>query len=248
MDAKIWSTTRKVASARTLAMAACLAVLVVTACGGNGDTGGPSQPGPAGEDGFTFFDIGRGTLYSEAVRDGLADKLGNDAFEPRSILNLETYYPGFLKKHLLQLAELNGKLNDPPGERVDHAVVKLMYRYARKKNVPFDTIEVVFDDDSRKPILIRTRFKTDDAGTLDTLREKYGKPEEIPWDVEDGRSLVWRKDKDLLVASLVPNQFGRIEYRVDIYFTENLAAMVAAEQSRKAQNARRKSQKAKDVF
>ncbi len=247
MKAKSRSTTLKGAIAESMRMAVFIAALMTAACGGNGDSGSPPPPG-AGGDGFTFFDIGHDTPYSEAIREGLAAKLGNDAFEPRSIINLETYYTGFLKTHLPELAELNRELNDPPGERVDHAVVKLMYRYARKKNTPFDYIEVVFGETSRKPVLIRTRFKTDEAGTLDALRKKYGTPEEIPWAVEDGRSLVWRKDKNFLVASLVPNQFGRVEYRVDIYFTENLAAMVAAEQSRKRQNARQKSLTVKDVF
>ena len=234
-------------SAAAAALAGILAVVLVGACGGERDPEAPPADSAAVET-FTFFDIGRNTRYSESVREKLAEKLGNDAFEPRSIVNLETYYAGFLETHLPELAELNRGLNDPPGERVDHAVVKLMYRYARKRNVPFDYIEVVFNETSRRPALIRTRFKSDEAGTLDALREKYGAPREIPWEVDEGRSLVWHKGGDLLVASLVPNQFGRIEYRVDIFFTENLAEMVAAEQRRKAQNARQRSRAVQDVF
>jgi hypothetical protein len=228
-------------------MAVCGVALALAACGGNGDSGSPPAPA-AGDDSFTFFDIGRTTRYSEAVRKALSAKLGNDAIEQRSIINLETHYKGFLKTHLPELDELNRKLNDPPGERVDHAVVKLMYRYARKKNAPFDYIEIVFGAGSLRPVFIRTKFKVDEAGILETLREKHGPPQEIPWAIEGGRSLAWRKDKDLLVASLVPNQFGRPEYQICIYFTENLAGMISAEQGRDAQKARQRSRTAQDVF
>jgi hypothetical protein len=206
-----------------------LAGQFVNGCGENTETSAGRGTAPPGET-FTFFDLGRNSQFSPKIRASLAEWLGNDAIEDRSILDLETNYRGFLQAHLPEVDRLNRRLNYLPGERVEHDLVKLMYRYARKKNVPFDYIELVFAEPSRRPIFFRIRFKEDDAGTVDALKTKYGPPEIIDWEQENGQSLVWRKGADVLMVSRVPDRFGVPDHHIAIYFTDNLEEMLAAEQ------------------
>jgi hypothetical protein len=195
----------------------------------------PERPAPAGSESFTFFDIGRSSRFSESLRKELGEKLGNDALERRGIIDLECNYKGFLAAHLPELEALNQRLNHPPGERVEHDQIKLMYRYARQKNSPFDYVELVFDASDGAPLVFRIRFKADETGLVDALRAKHGPPQVVPWEIENGRSLIWRKEQDVLVASLMPNVYGGEDHRICIYFTENLSRRVEPAQSLKRQ-------------
>ena len=131
---------------------------------------------------FTFFDLGINSRLDEKTREELGNELGRDAIERRSILDLEINYKRFLQTYFPQLNELNLDLNFPPRERVEHNTVKLMYRYALKKNVPFDYVELVFSNYTQAPLLFRINFRQDDAGILDTLKSKYGQPRVIIWE------------------------------------------------------------------
>ncbi len=79
-------------------------------CGDNQETGKP-RPAPAHSNSFTFFDIGKNTIVSGNVREGLNKTLGDDSIERRSILDLEINYEGFLKEYFADLDKLNKKLN-----------------------------------------------------------------------------------------------------------------------------------------
>jgi hypothetical protein len=48
---------------------------------------------------FTFFDVGANTLVSKFLRKELGDKLGSEAIEYRSIIDLEVNFKGFLERH-----------------------------------------------------------------------------------------------------------------------------------------------------
>lgn len=201
------------------------------ACGDGGQA--PERSAPSGPETFTFFEIGRHSRFSESLRKDLSQKLGNDAVERRGIVDLESNYRGFLAAHLPELEALNRRLNHPPGERVEHDVTKLMYRYARKKDVPFDYVELVFDGRSQTSLVFRIRFKKDETGLIDALRAKHGPPQVIPWEGESGQSLVWRKKNDVLMASLAPDAFGGVDHHICIYFGENLKRWADVEQMRK---------------
>ncbi len=200
-----------------------------------GDGREPSAPTPAVEgEGISFFGIGRDSRYSEATRRELARLLGREAIERRSLLDLEIHSRGFLRDHLPEIDRLQRRLNDPPGERVDHEVTRLMFRYARQAGAPFDLVDLIFDGPTGKPLLFRMRFRRDEAGTVASLRERYGEPEVVPWKNEPGESWLWRRGEDLLVLSFVPDQFGQSVHRVDIYFVANLEATAARrEQARR---------------
>jgi hypothetical protein len=185
---------------------------------------------------------------SKNTRSDLRSKLGRDAIEKRSILDLEINYPGFLKTYFPQIDQLNQKLNFPPGERVEHNTVKLMYRYAQKKNVPFDYVELVFSNYTQKPILYRIHFQKDESNIIKTLETKYGPPQTIKWEKENGTSFYWTKDNDALIASLVPDQFGTLKYQIVIYFAGNLEALITTEQKEKAQKEQERAKSGKTAF
>ena len=187
---------------------------------------------------FTFFDLGINSRLDKTIRKELIDKLGRDAIEQRSILDLEINYKGFLKTYFSKLHELNLDLNFPPGERVEHNTVKLMYRYALKKNVPFDYVELIFSNYTQAPLLFRVNFRRDDAGIVDTLKAKYGQPQTITWKEDNGQSDYWIKNSDALIVSQVPDQFGNPRYQIVIYFVKHLEQLITIEKKERQEKAR----------
>jgi hypothetical protein len=223
-----------------------LLLLLFTACGeGNNSPEPESTDGP---ESFTFFGLGRHSRFSEQVREDLSQKLGNDAIERRSIIDLEGPFKGFLADHLPDLEALNLRLNHPPGERVEHDVIRLMYRYARQKNAPFDYVELIFDGHFQTPLVFRIRFKADEGGLMEALHAKHGPPQRFDGGVEDGYSLVWRKEQDVLMVSLTSDSFGAVNHNVAIYFTENLGRRIEFEQARKEKKPRAPSPVGKNAF
>lgn len=197
---------------------------------------------------FTFFDLGADSLFSDATRRSLNKKLGNDAISYRNMINLEDNYPGFLEQYFADLGRLNRRLNSDIGERIDHETVKLTYRYARKRNIPFDYVEISFSKYSKKPVLLKIHFKADTLGTIDRLKKKYGAPGEIVWMQENGKTLFWEKNQDYLLASLVPNQFGVTEHRITIIFVANLENLLQVEQTRQKRFGEEKTEAGNSAF
>ena len=192
---------------------------------------------------FTFFEVGKTTTFSKKIRKELTAKIGRDASENNNLINLEINYNGFLQTYFPELSDLNSQLNFPAGERIEHNTFKLMYRYAKKKKIPFDYVELLFSNFSKRPILIRIDFKTDEANTVQALKTKYGEPAVIDLKEENGQSLYWKKNNDILVVSMVPDQFGRPRYQIMIYFTDGIRELVAMEQTEKAKKENLKSGK-----
>ena len=180
---------------------------------------------------FTFFELGKSSRFSDSVRKNLNRQLGNDAIAKRSLLDLEINYYGFLQEHFPALQALNLQLNPPTRARVDHNILKLMYRYARKKNLPFDYVELIFSNYSQLPLLFKIDFKEDEANVVQTLKTKYGEPRLIDWKDNTGQSMYWRKNKDVLIVSLVPDQFGNPEYQIRIFFVENIQILLEREKA-----------------
>ena len=225
----------------------CLALLLVFACGEKKETA-KKQTSQKSSDSFTFFDLGKQSTLSKSVRDDLNQKLGRDAIEYRSIIDLDINFYGFLEKYFPSLSELNRKLNFPPGERIEHNTVKLMYRYTRKKNIPFDYVELIFSNFSQNPLLFRINFQKDEANIIETLKTKYGQPQRIDWKDKNGESMYWKKNSDFLILSLVPDQFGNPEYQIRIYFTENIKALIATETSEKEKTQSERAKSGKTAF
>jgi len=223
------------------ALALGLTFLLFFSCGEKKEPA-KDQRAQVQSDSFTFFDLGKNSKLSKSIRSDLRQRLGRDAIEGRGIIDLEINYYGFLEQYFSSLNELNRQLNSPAGERIEHNIVKLMFRYARKKNLPFDHVELLFSNYSQLPLLFRINFKKDEANIVKTLKSKYGNPRPIDWKNKGGQSMYWDKDNDILIVSLVPDQFGNPEYQIRIFFVENIKAQLATESAEKE---KQKSQRAK---
>ena len=229
----------------TLVFAAAL--WLFSACGEKKEAA-TKQSSQMPSDSFTFFDLGKQSILSKIVRNDLSQKLGRDAIEYRSIIDLDINFYGFLEKYFPSLSELNRNLNFPPGERIEHNTVKLMYRYTRKKNIPFDYVELVFSNFSQHPLLFRINFQKDEANIIETLKTKYGQPQRVDWKDKNGESMYWKKNSDFLILSLVPDQFGNPEYQIRIYFTENIKALIATETAEKEKTENERAKSGKTAF
>ena len=220
---------------------------ILVSCSDNHDSADKSSL-PADTESFTFFDLGKTIKLTNGVRSDLNNKLGRDAIERRSILDLEINYRGFLKRYFPELEALNQKLNSPPGERVEHNTVKLMYRYAQKKNVPFNLVELVFSDYTKTPVLFKINFKVNEADTVETLQEKYGLPQVIDWKEGNGKSRVWKKNGDILIESRIPDRFGNIDYQIVIYYIDNLKLLNDTERREKGAHEQQRAKKGEKAF
>jgi hypothetical protein len=45
--------------------------------------------------------------------------------------------------------------------------------------------------------------------------------------------MYWQKNDDVLIVSLVPDQFGNPEYQIRIFFVENIRALLKKEEAEK---------------
>ncbi len=221
---------------------------VLLSCSDSQEPDNSTAPAAVMPESFTFFDLGINSRLNKKVRKELGNKLGRDAIEQRSIMDLEIHYKGFLNHYFPDLDELNQRLNFPPGERVEHNTVKLMYRYAQKKNVPFDYVELVFSNYTQTPILFKINFREDEAGILKTLETKYGQPQVVRWKEENGSSMYWIKNGDFLIISLVPDQFGNPTYQIVIYFVKNLEQLIATEKDEQKEKSLERTQSGKTAF
>jgi hypothetical protein len=233
--------------------ALCLILIIVLipvliSCSDSQEKDDATAPAAVMPESFTFFDLGVNSRLNNKVRKELGDKLGPDAIEYRSIMDLEINYKGFLKQYFPGLNELNQRLNFPPRERVEHNTVKLMYRYATKKNVAFDYVELVFSNYTKTPILFRINFRKDETGIIKTLESKYGQPQVVSWQEESGKSMYWMKNGDFFINSLVPDQFGNPTYQIVIYFVRNLEQLIAAEKEGRKEKSIERDQSGKKAF
>jgi hypothetical protein len=123
-----------------------------------------------------------------------------------------------------------------------------MYRYARKKNLPFDYVELNFSNYTQLPLLFKINFKEDEANIIQTLKSKYGDPQLIDWKNKNGQSMYWQKHDDVLIVSLVPDQFGNPEYQIRIFFVENIRALLEKEETEKEKKELRRAKSGEKAF
>ncbi|MCP4576305.1 MAG: hypothetical protein GY846_08485 [Deltaproteobacteria bacterium] len=195
----------------------------------NEDSKTPQQPKII--KGFAFFDLGANSRYSNAVRRKLGEKLGSDAISRQNVIDLTIYSDDFFRKHFPQLFKLNRELNLPEGERIEHNTTKLMYRYARLKETPFNDISLYFSNDTGKPLFFKISAGPDAAAIVETIKKKYGPPEQFQWQDKEGHTIFWKDHKDFFVVSSTKDRLGDPEYLFCIYYVNNLEEMLTMEKA-----------------
>ena len=153
-----------------------------------------------------------------------------------------------MQSYFKTLDQLNQRLNFPPGERVEHNIIKLRYRYAQRKQVPFKYVELIFSNYTQKPLLFKIASKKEGAFIVDTIREKHGEPKTINWEREEGRSLYWEKNKSFLIISILKDRYGDPEYHTVIYFTPNIEVLLSKEEQVARQREEAIKKKGKTAF
>jgi hypothetical protein len=199
-------------------------------------------------EGFTFFNLGVDSELTDNMRDELRDKLGSDAIGKRIPLDLTINYKGFIQQYFKELDKLNKLLNFPPEERVERNIIKLVYRYAQRKKVPFKYVELIFSNYTQKPLLFKISSIKEGAFIIDTIRAKHGEPKTINWEQEEGRSLYWEKNKSFLIISILKDRYGDPEYHTAIYFTPNIEALLSKEEQEFKRREEEVKKKGKTAF
>jgi hypothetical protein len=60
--------------------------------------------------------------------------------------------------------------------------------------------------------------------------------------------MFWRKNKDVLIVSLVPDQFGNPEYQIRIFFVENIQTLLEREKAEKEKQELRRTKSGRKAF
>ena len=229
----------------SLLSAIALALFCLAGCGGGEDAPAP-ESAPA--DGFTLFDLTAGSRFDAKLRDTLREKLGSDAITRRGTLDLEIAAADFYKEHLPDLHDLNGRLNYSPRERIEHSVTKLMYRYPSRKNVPFDFVELVFSNDSGKPLTFLIAAGKEGASVIGALEDRYGEARRLAGADGGEKARFWRRPGELLIVTVVQDQFGNEEYRIQLHFLAHLTKLVRTEEEERLSRQREKEKAVRKVF
>ena len=218
------------------------AALALVGCGNDE----PIQAVADRPESFTFLDMGVNTVLTDALKEQLSQRLGAAAVERRGLLDLTFSNENFMASHLPVLAALSLDLNPVSGERREHDIVRLAYRYPGKQTPAFKRVQLVFFGSTRRPLVFRIHANQAGASILAALTEKYGPPQPVDAQGDpDTRFRLWRRNGDALAVVSSPDRFGSPEYRIAFYFTENLKDLVHAEKEAAAQveQARRKAGK-----
>ena len=235
----------KIVSPLIRAAIVLLTLLAVVACSSEEKIETPQQEQP---DGFTFFDIHQHTIYTKSLRDRLVDTLSSDAIEYRSIISLEIVQAGFLQQYFPRIDELDRRLNYPAGERIEHPTIKLMYRWAARKNLPFSYVELMFSQDTRKPLYVKIESIRDISDILDSLSAKYGRPVVSQLTQARGEIRYWENNRDVFLAAKLFRRNERPIYRMMIYFASNLDEFIRIQEQKRQAEEEKQSREGRSAF
>ena len=205
-------------------------------------------PADSHTEGFTFFNVGAGTVFTESMRKALNERLGSGVVETRGTIDLKAGGPDFLKTHNPEIHRFHAQLNDSAGARVEHHITRLTYRYALKKNTPFFYVELVFSNHSDHPLYFRIRAKKEGADIIDEIRKKYGKPEEIPRSEAEEPVLRWRQGDDVFLIFQNRDRFGDPEFLLMTYFKKNIQELINIEEKERMQAEEARKQSIQKAF
>lgn len=196
---------------------------------------------------FAFFDLGANTQLNAGERRKLNRRLGSSAISYRGTVDLNLIYPNFLQDHFPELHELNRRLN-PPRERVEHAVTRLMFRHTRGQQIPFSTVDLVFSNYNGRPFFFSMELSPDGLDILEALKERYGNPDQIVWNNGSHQALFWKKEGDVLIFSITPDRLGNPRYGLRIFYTHTISQLLSIEAEKALERAQQRREAGRTAF
>ncbi|MFP4031983.1 MAG: hypothetical protein ACLFPR_11545 [Desulfococcaceae bacterium] len=172
-------------------------------------------------------------MLTDSVRDRLRAQLGRPGVSRRNVLDLAIRSPEFFSEHFPGLADLHRKLNGKSGARVEHDTVRLDFRYMDRNATPFDRVQMTFDEETGKPLLVRIETRRDGEAVAAALAEAHGPPRIIDAGSGIQQSRVWTREGDVLVFSVDEAAAGIPEYRIAIFYVNSLRRLVEREAARR---------------
>ncbi|TWI75542.1 hypothetical protein LZ24_00589 [Desulfobotulus alkaliphilus] len=173
---------------------------------------------------FTFFDVGENTVLTKAKLKDLRRILGQHRLENLTPVYLDFVHRGWLAKYFPDLEAFDivfekPRLRDP----IASNTIKLHYRYAHQKNIPFRDIRFVFSRYTNKPLLLFLRLPGDGNIVINNLKNTHGMPQTIENVKIPGPGPVyfWERGEDLLVTSVLSDRYGKPETHIFIFYGKN---------------------------
>jgi hypothetical protein len=190
----------------------------------------PKMPQPrAFPETFTFFSLGANTRLTEEFKKSFREILGPEAVSENTTMDLEIHDRGFLLRHFNALDALNQKLNRPSGERVEHHIVQLSYRYPVREQQIFHYVLILFSKYNQLPLSVEIASKDQGNSLFENMKNKFGVPQIIHDPGTPGKAWYWKQQNDFAVVSETPDRYGHPTYRIKIYFTDNIRELIKAE-------------------
>jgi hypothetical protein len=239
------SVSRIVGHAPGLLCAVLVLAVVLVSCSTEEGERPVSSPASAG---FSFFDLTADSRLDSSLRNVLREKIGSDAITQKSPLSLEIPYEGFLKDYFSELDFLNKGLNYSPRERIEHNVTKLMYRYPKKNQLPFDYIELIFSNYTSEPLVFLITGKKEQDTVLQTLFEKYGPSSTVSWNEGKETAHYWKKPGQWMIVSLLQDRFGNPEMYIQIIFSDHIEELIRTEEKERMAKTREKEKAVRSAF
>lgn len=226
----------------------CLLVMLCAVIGCTEEKGDRFQKSQRISESFEFFDVGVNTLFGKTLREDLKRQLGSDGIAYMDPLDLTVNYKGFLQAHFPDLYRLHRQLNPVEGVRREHNTINLVYRYAQRNNLPFKYVQLVFSNDTGKPLLFKIRATKEAEYLITRLREEYGVSDPVDWKGTGASAVFWQKNGDTLILTTRINIYGNPEYDIFIYFARNIEEVLAIEKRAVTQAEQDRQKAGKSAF
>ncbi|TYT74159.1 hypothetical protein [Desulfobotulus mexicanus] len=173
---------------------------------------------------FTFFDVGENTVLTKTKLKDLRKILGQHRLENLTPVYMDFVHKGWLAKYFPSLESYDvffekPRLRDP----IASNTLKLHYRYAHQKNIPFNNIRFVFSRYTNKPLSLFLRLPGDGSIVINNLKNTHGTPQTIENVKISGPGPVyfWKRGKDILVTAVLFDRYGKPETHIFILYGEN---------------------------
>ncbi|MCW7754016.1 hypothetical protein OOT00_08455 [Desulfobotulus sp. H1] len=174
---------------------------------------------------FTFFEVGENTILTKEKVRTLKKALGQHRLENLTPVYLDFVRRGWLATHFPETQPLHdffekNRLRDP----IASNTLKLTYRYAHQKNVPFQNIHFVFSAYTNQPMSLFLRLPGRGEAIVSDLKTRYGEPRILDNASVHGPgpTLVWKHKNDLLVVTILWDRYGKPETHIFIAYLDNM--------------------------